>query len=734
METIAEGWKIALSDAHALTAAFKMNSGKFDEAKHPRGADGRFIHKGGWIKWIDPTTGLWNRGEIDSWTTGANKKTILKVKRPNGQFTSVSNDRAYGARSPVATIDNGWIDSNLKKIGGATGSNPGGLYEGLEDDTKYYIKETKSEKHAINELLGHKLYAAVGVATPDVGLTQDKKKFTSKIEDSVAWSDVPSEHKSDVLDEIRKNFVIDAWLANWDAPVTDNIRVNKDGVPLRVDTGGALDYRAQGASKISNLTPEVQELKTLRDPSINSSGHQLYGPTTKEQEEDGVKRILALSPDAIRELVKEEGGPNRLADDLIARRAWLATHYGFQLPEATNAGQKIIGDHELKTKGQDDIQPPSLAPAVKKLEPNEKPAIAVGSPVWLKNKKDYGKNIPDVWTVESIKPGGQYQLKGKGNAWANYVEPDDVEVLRSNHTLYGANYADGTVPSTGDSVELSTGEVGEVVEFYPKYAKIQLTGPDGSSGKTKTIAIKKLNPVKLPDYDPEPEPEPEPESPKKVAKKAAKKAMPKKPGGALYNYGYDPVNAEIQQKYRKAAFANIADGKSYEQAMSGHNLIPTQPLETSNGIGTGSGPKDMLPVVVKVGNKKYLVDGHHRYVKAGNKPLVAHVVDFDSPLGDVTQPEKEPVPSGLADWEKELLGQALETKDPVPTTPTNWGNHDWNETPNPTVILEDGTKATVDFYSPGMPFAVVKHVLPSGKFAADYIPIEKLIRMNGGMT
>src|SRR5262249_37930474 len=142
--------------------------------------------------------------------------------------------------------------------------------------------------------------------------------FITKIENSAAWYSLSGAELDKAKEAVARDFVTDAWLANWDGPVNDNIRVTPNGVPLRVDAGGAVMFRARGGKR--TLSANVQELKPLRDPAISSSGKTLYSKVTKTTEEENVKRILAISPDAIKGAVKEEGLPPQLATDLIARR------------------------------------------------------------------------------------------------------------------------------------------------------------------------------------------------------------------------------------------------------------------------------------------------------------------------------------------------------------------------------------------------------------------------------
>ena len=658
MGIIATGWKASLDANEALLAAFKMRIKKFNEAMHPRGADGRFISKGGAVKWIDKNSGLWNHGTVDKIVSTANDKAVLKVKRPNGAYTSVSSDQVYSTKAPVAKISM----SDMKKVGPQAGSNPGGLYQDSSGE-KYYIKTPQSEAHAVNEILGSRLYAATGVAVPEASITADKKRVSSRIEESIPWGDVSSEHKQAVYSDIRKNFVVDAWLANWDAPVTDNIRVNKSGVPLRVDTGGALDYRAQGGSKVANLTPEVKELHTLRDPSINPAGANLFGSVTKAEEEDGVKRILALHPDTIRDIVESEGGPERLAKDLIARRAWLATHYGFSLPETTADG-KQIAETFSKTEAEDAVMP-SLAPAVKKLAPNEPPTIAEGSPVWLKDKAAYGKGLPDVMIVTKAYAGvneNKFDLQAvKGGKTVPGVSEADLEALRENHASYKSKYSEGSVPSIGDKVALTTGATGQVVDLYPMYAKVKVDTPDGEKPVHKVVSTKKLTPQieKI-------------HAPNTAATTAADNDDDDDDATGLYSKPFKPEYAEIQQKYRSTAVAMIESNLAEDQNISTATLLPTQPKSTSSTAGTGAGPMGMKPSVAKVNDEYYLLDGHHRAM--GKSPIDAHVVDFDK-------------------------SKAI-------------GSHDWSSNPTPDVEFYDEQtgfyeSGVVEFFDADMPYVIV---------------------------
>lgn len=701
MESTADGWKVALNANEALVAAFKIRVKKFNELLHPRGADGRFISKGGRVKWRDVNSDTWMSGNVTHiGLVGHDNPPVLTVQKSNGATVSISADKAYGAKSPVATLSN-TAKSSMHQIAGQGGSNPGGLYETADKKAKYYIKTPQSDSHAINELLGHKLYAAVGSPTPEVGLSDDKKNFFSKIEESVPWSSVSGDSKDKVFEQIYKDFVVDAWLANWDAPAGDNIRVTEDGVPLRVDTGGALDYRAQGASKVNQLTPEVKELVSMRSPVTNISGAKLYAGVTKEHELDGVKRILALSPDAIREIVSSEGGPDRLADDLIARRAWLATEYGLKLPETTPAGKKALAEHAEKIdNGADDAVDPSLGSYIEKLKDGEEPPLAVGSPVWLKNKSKYGEKLGDIWTVGTLIEGSDKStitLKSlKGSKILNDVDEADLEALRSNHLSHSAKYSDGSVPNSGDHVILPSGDEGKVVTFYPKYAKVQTGVSDAGKPTYKVVAVSKLA-LKH-------------EATVNAAKNEEtatvnKSAKPATVGIYTSPYKYSEKYGDAQAAMLKSAINAINEyefnGKSnspgnypvYENKMPTNLMTPTQSEEQTLEGGSGKGPSDMKPIaaLTPLGDI-VLLDGHHR--ASESEELDVYLVHLTHRI----ESKPEPEPETVSDSSEGLL--------------SSWKNHDWETDPQPKVSFynKEGhyVSGWISLYTPKLPMVTVQ--------------------------
>jgi len=147
---------------------------------------------------------------------------------------------------------------------------------------------------------------------------------------------------------IAEGFGADAWLANWDVAGLgyDNLLV-KDGRAWRVDTGGALLFRAQGGLKGAAFGDTVAELNTLRDAKINAQAAAVFGHLSEGQIKASVARVLSTNDDAIRQTVMQFGGGplaerSALADKLIARKAFLAQVYPDVMPKIAEARQLAV--------------------------------------------------------------------------------------------------------------------------------------------------------------------------------------------------------------------------------------------------------------------------------------------------------------------------------------------------------------------------------------------------------
>jgi len=334
---------------YALLAAGKYD---FDPSLHPRGADGRFIEKFGIVKYLTPNG--WGYGKVDGIykdDAGQVQLTVtpsdLAGKPTGGAAKELTPNRVY--RAPKAKAHLTTSSPGAQQIGGQGGSNLGGTYQlptkdsmslGTQETEKFYVKMPKSKSHGKNEALANLLYEEAGVPVPEVDYFEGDGNLYSKIVEG--QQDMAAKLKDPAwTSQVQANFAVDAWLGNRDVfgMTYDNIVTDQNGVPFRIDNGGALLYRAMGESK-TDFGSKVTELDAFR----NGKKSAIYGSTmSKESEIDGAERVLAILPGRIEEMVAEAGLPKSLADTLKARRLYLADYYGLPLPESQKAPEAEVG-------------------------------------------------------------------------------------------------------------------------------------------------------------------------------------------------------------------------------------------------------------------------------------------------------------------------------------------------------------------------------------------------------
>lgn len=150
--------------------------------------------------------------------------------------------------------------------------------------------------HAANEVMADDLYREFGVAVPQSKMVtlndgQTKVRRARFLSGGQTYSDfiddpsIDAATKLEIKQRISENFALDALLGNWDAVglTGDNILIvtssNGRHIPVRIDNGGALRFRAMGALKDPHKFPSdnVEELATLLNPNINQMAAEVYG-------------------------------------------------------------------------------------------------------------------------------------------------------------------------------------------------------------------------------------------------------------------------------------------------------------------------------------------------------------------------------------------------------------------------------------------------------------------------
>jgi hypothetical protein len=254
-------------------------------------------------------------------------KNFDGVRRPNGVVDNITEEfPEVSAKYNTAS----W--TFLQTLGGSNGA---GLYED-KSGNKYVVKTPKSEKHAANEILASEFYEEAGIKTGRVyaGFNEDGETVLVSPFLEGSTTDFSSKLKDPaVLAEAQKGFAIDAWLNNYDSVGLeyDNMVMVGD-VPVRVDPGGALLFRAQGKDKADQLTPEVTQIDSLRDSNTNAQAASVFGSMTDEQLAESAQLVANITPEKINELVDkhfygDEETANFLKERLIARRENLVERF-----------------------------------------------------------------------------------------------------------------------------------------------------------------------------------------------------------------------------------------------------------------------------------------------------------------------------------------------------------------------------------------------------------------------
>ena len=248
-------------------------------------------------------------------------------------------------------------------VSGQKGSMPGGLYKHNASGIHYYIKEAlpgvhgahKGVEHIKEEALAGALYKLAGVPVADtssITFSGNKALMSRWIPDTTKMSFTDMSRNADV----RSNFVVDAWLANWDVVGlnADNIVLGADDVAYRIDHGGALEFRAQGGSKeFSAPDPggEVKELTSMLNLATAPEGSRVFKSLTLAELEEGARAVGSVTDEMIEAAVRKEDFlphvEKRLIESLTGRRDSIVKTFlgeGYVPPPQPNLTQMSAGE------------------------------------------------------------------------------------------------------------------------------------------------------------------------------------------------------------------------------------------------------------------------------------------------------------------------------------------------------------------------------------------------------
>lgn len=187
----------------------------------------------------------------------------------------------------------------VRRLGGSTGAQ---LVEDPATGKQYVMKRGASPEHLLEEVNADAAYQALGVKVPAFKVyTQDGApvKLAEFIPEARTLADIMRKGKPAEIDRLFKqlgeDFTADALLGNWDVVGLefDNILVDKAGTAWRIDNGGSLRYRAQGARKRpEEFSADVTELETMRQPGKNAAAARVFSRVTDADIDQQIARIV----------------------------------------------------------------------------------------------------------------------------------------------------------------------------------------------------------------------------------------------------------------------------------------------------------------------------------------------------------------------------------------------------------------------------------------------------------
>lgn len=344
--------KIIGKNGEKLAFGDKVSYSKKGETKTGTIASFLVNQKSAKVTWDDHSQSYVKGTQLSGLSTqplAQGKKSVVtpatpsQVEEPKQEVTPNQENDPKGIALNVV----GW-----KKLKSSTGSNPGGEYE-APSGLHYFIKQSKSDLHAQNEVLATDFYHLTGIEVANLELAKVDEQ--GNLGTVAPMLDVSSESFKQKLKDpafkqkFQEGWAVDAWLGNWDVVglAYDNAVVDKKGNPVRVDPGGSLLFRAMGVKKTATeFSNKVTEWDSMRTDPSNSQTYDAFHDMTDQQIINSVAKVSAISDAKIDKLVDLNGFTDVNAvllktrlkarrDDLTARAKDLASKNTVPVEQAT---------------------------------------------------------------------------------------------------------------------------------------------------------------------------------------------------------------------------------------------------------------------------------------------------------------------------------------------------------------------------------------------------------------
>lgn len=180
----------------------------------------------------------------------------------------------------------------VKNLGGSTGA------ELVEDASgrRFVLKKGNSREHIVEEFVAERAYRQLGVSVPRSTLYRDGSGDIWKLSEFVNGRELGALSKAELAaieSQLTDGFAADALLSNWDVIglSQDNVLIDGAGKVWRIDVGGSLRFRAQGAAKADTFKDTVGELWSMAERK-DASSYPIFKSANYERRIESAKKLL----------------------------------------------------------------------------------------------------------------------------------------------------------------------------------------------------------------------------------------------------------------------------------------------------------------------------------------------------------------------------------------------------------------------------------------------------------
>lgn len=224
--------------------------------------------------------------------------------------------------------------AGLETVHGLGGSTGATLVRDPKTGRQYVMKKGASADHIRQEFAADEVYRAMDIRVPKAKLYETSKgpvKLAEFVEGEPLGV-LRRENRLPVgtIKELQEGFAADALLGNWDVVGLnyDNILIDHQGHPWRIDNGSCFNFRAPGGKK--NYDEWPLEMWTFRDSRMNRSSADIFGKMAYEDVVDSIGFSLSRSDDFMNAV------PERLRKTVEGRIA--------NMREAARQHEELSGD------------------------------------------------------------------------------------------------------------------------------------------------------------------------------------------------------------------------------------------------------------------------------------------------------------------------------------------------------------------------------------------------------